>query len=138
MDVEGIVKSAIQGGLTKTATAGLTSYDDVIAGIEKQASVVTDNTAIALVKTATAALRRAVAELEKQAGMIDEMKKISSIRSEVDQMLADGIITPYEVHEKVAELVKNPDQPSFSGTLSVSEQKVASLGRRGMFDDILN
>lgn len=136
MNIEAIVKSAVAGDLTKTASAD-TCYSDVIDGIEKQASAVTDTTALALVKAASAALRRAVADLEKQASDIKEMKKVSSVRAEVDQMLADGLITPYEVHEKVAELVKSPDAPAFTGKLLVSEQKVASAGKRGMFDDVL-
>jgi len=138
VNIETIVKQAVAGGLDKTASAQPVSYDDVITGIEKQAAAVTDETALGLVKAATAALRQAMSELSKQASDIAEMQKVSSVRAEVDRMLADGVITPYEVHEKVAELVKSPDVPAFTGKLLVSEQKVASLGKRGMFDDVLN
>ena len=96
---------------------------------------------IKLIKEAAASLRSAIAEIASKDERIAGLEKVSSVRKTVDEMLADGLISTYDVQEKVAEMLSaNEYAPHISGN---QFQKLAGdidskpQGKRGMFDSVI-
>ncbi len=133
-----IIEAMTPSGLEKTAGVKTQALAETVAGIEKMASAVTDTTALNLIKTATAALTKAASEIAETTAKLHQMEKMSAIRNEVDGLLQDGMITPYEVQEKIAELLAADRYlPTTSGNLGVKDmEKTAGSGpqKREMFD----
>lgn len=84
----------------------------------------------------------------------NELEKVSSIRSIVDDMMDDGLIDKYSAHEKIAELSSKSDDElnivreavklvgDTSGSELFESDKTASLtvptnSKKGMFDSVI-
>ena len=144
LTVEEVIREAVSGGLEKTASAPAKLIDlkAVASGLEKCASAPAGvDIQTKLIKEAAASLRSAIAEIASKDERIAGLEKVSSVRKTVDEMLADGLISTYDVQEKVAEMLSaNEYTPHISGN---QFQKLAGdidakpQGKRGMFDSVI-
>lgn len=126
-------------GAVKTASVGSRPVSDTLELLEKTAaSGSSPDVAFKLIKEASVALRTAVTEIARKNEELETMRKVSSIRGRVDEMLHDGVITVYDVEEKVAELMAAEDfAPSYRGSSLEKIAEDAPTHKRGIFDGVL-
>lgn len=139
--LESVVRDAVEAsrGLKKTASRPTDDAATVLVELDKVASD-PSATSAGLMKTASQTIRDLQAKYNATQDRLQALEKVSSVRSRIDTMLDAGLISRYDVREKLAELLENDNAYAFSGNVfakTASGTETAVETERGIFSSVV-